>query len=207
MTSDLSTELLQELLSHVTFQRLEDIRISYFESIDSTQTYMSQVAKSVREGDVAISRVQTAGKGREGRTWESDSGGLWMTVVLRPPSSKVLEKLVLVSSGAVVKTLEEFGLRACYIKPPNDVYCDGKKIAGVLADAIQKSVGDSTVVYLGVGIDVNNETFQNSVIRQIATSVSEQLGRKVDLALFAVTILRNLDSEYAREIESCIPLD
>jgi BirA family transcriptional regulator, biotin operon repressor / biotin---[acetyl-CoA-carboxylase] ligase len=196
---------LQLHLSKVHFHRLKDIRINYLDSVDSTQAYLSQILKSDREGDVVISNVQSEGKGREGRSWESDSGGLWMTIVLRPPAERVLEKTVYIAARAVVKTFEEFGVLGTYIKPPNDVFCNGKKIAGVLADTVV--VGQSSTVYLGVGIDVNNDTSRNRIISAIATSALEQLGRKVDLSQFTSSFLKNLDEEYNNEIESCISTD
>jgi BirA family biotin operon repressor/biotin-[acetyl-CoA-carboxylase] ligase len=196
---------LQLLLSKVHFHRLKEIRINHLDSVDSTQTFASEMMKSEREGDVVIADVQTGGKGREGRSWESDSGGLWMTVVLRPPAGRVLEKMVYIAAKSVVRTLEEFGVRGSYIKPPNDVFCNGKKIAGVLADTVM--VGETSRVYLGVGVDVNNDTTRNKIISAMATSASEQLGRKIDLSQFTVSFLKNLDEEYNNEIESCISMD
>ena len=123
-----------------------------------------------------------------------------MTIVLWPPSYRLMEKVVLIASRSVVRTLEQFGLKGLTIKPPNDVCCNGKKIAGILADSIVQ--GDNSIVYLGIGIDVNNDVRRDPSISEIATSVSEKLGRDVDLTMLTVSFLKNLDGEYNSEIES-----
>lgn len=125
-----------------------------------------------------------------------------MSIVLCPPSSRVLEKLVFVGANAILNTLEEYGATSL-IKPPNDVYCNGKKIAGILADTLIQ--GDLTIVYLGIGVNVNNDTSKDSSISDIATNLSKVLGREVDLTEFVMRLLRNLDQLYFDEIESLIP--
>lgn len=200
--SDPESAKIHEMLSRQQFHRLTDIKFTHLKSVDSTQTYMSQQLKGDREGETVVAEVQTSGKGREGRSWASDKGGLWMTIVLRPPTAKILEKVVLIASRSVVRTLEEFGLMGLSIKPPNDVCCDGKKIAGILADSIVQ--GDNAIVYLGIGINVNNDITLEPSISNIATSVSQELGRYADLAKFTVSSLKNLDEEYNGEIESYV---
>lgn len=200
--SDPASAKLQEMLSRQQFHRLTDIRFTHLKSVDSTQTYTSQELKSDHEGETVVAELQTSGKGREGRSWASDNGGLWMTIVLRPPSAKILEKVVLIASRSAVTTLEEFGLKRLSIKAPNDVCCDGKKIAGILADSIVQ--GDTSIVYLGIGINVNNDITLDPSISDIATSVSKELGRHADLAKFTVSFLKNLDEEYNGEIESYV---
>jgi BirA family biotin operon repressor/biotin-[acetyl-CoA-carboxylase] ligase len=164
-----------------------------------------KVLRTDREGDVVIAKVQTAGRGREGRSWSSNSGGLWLTIVLQPPASRVLEKVTFIAARAVVRTLEEFGLKGAQVKPPNDIQCSGKKIAGILADTMLQ--GKLSTVYLGVGIDVNNDTGQDPSISQIATSVSRELGRQTDISIFTLSFLKHLDDEYNAEIESCLSTD
>lgn len=190
---------LESLLARESFGRFKDIRLAYLRSVDSTQNYMAQVKNSDREADLVISEIQTQGKGREGRSWVSGKGGLWLTITLKPPSSHVLEEIVKIGSTAIKKTLEEYKLNGLAIKPPNDVYCNGKKIAGLLADSVVQ--GDNYKVHLGVGIDVNNNVSDPS-ISQLATSVRKELGRPVNLPEFTVSFLKNLDTEYSRIIKS-----
>lgn len=191
---------LESKIAQESFKRL-DIHPFYLQSVDSTQNYASTVLKGEREGDLVISEIQTLGKGREGRSWVSQAGGLWMTIVLLPPSPKVLEKLVYVGANAVIKALGEHGAKSS-IKPPNDVYCNGRKIAGILADTVIQ--GDSTVVYLGIGVNVNNDVSKDSSISEMAINLSKLVAREVDLIEFAVALLRNLDQLYFDEVEDHI---
>jgi BirA family transcriptional regulator, biotin operon repressor / biotin---[acetyl-CoA-carboxylase] ligase len=194
---------LQEMLAGTHFRRLEDIHLTYLQSVDSTQNFMTAVVRSDREGDLVISEVQTGGKGREGRSWISHKGGLWMTVTLKPPSAQLLENIVRVAATAIVRTLEALGIKGPVIKPPNDVYCNGKKIAGLLADTVIQ--GNNLKVFLGIGINVNNDLTKDYSISQIATSVAREVGRPVDLQEFTIAFLKNLDAEYALEIQSQRP--
>ena len=193
-------ERLGSALLKTGFQRLSGIRLTYLKSVDSTQTFVSTVLRSDHEGDLVISEVQTGGQGRKGRPWVSHAGGLWMTITLKPPVPQVLEKIVYVAAKAIVRTLDESGVKESNIKAPNDVYCKGKKIAGLLADGVIQ--GDSCKVYLGIGINVNNDVSVDDSVSKIATSVARELGREIDLTKFTVAFLKNLDEEYVGEIKS-----
>jgi biotin-(acetyl-CoA carboxylase) ligase len=80
------------------------------------------------------------------------------------------------------------------------VYCDGKKIAGILADTVVQGI--NCRVYLGVGINVNNDVSQDVSIAEIATSVRNEIGRPVDITEFTISLLKNLDGEYFSVIQS-----
>ena len=97
-------------------------------------------------GAVALAEHQTAGRGRLGRIWHDDAGsGLTFSVVLRPlPPIADWPTLTLVAAEAVAGAI---GARAT-IKEPNDVLVDGRKAAGILAEAV-----DDRVV-LGIGVNV-----------------------------------------------------
>ncbi len=121
-----------------------------------------------------------------------------MTMTLLPPNADILARIPSIATNSILKTLEDFGARGCSIKPPNDVYCGGRKIAGVLADA--SVTGSSSVVYLGVGINVNNDTSEIDRISETATSMRYETGSTLDLMEFAASLIASLDFEYARAI-------
>jgi BirA family transcriptional regulator, biotin operon repressor / biotin---[acetyl-CoA-carboxylase] ligase len=185
---------LSQALAGVKFARLSQVHLVFLASIDSTQSYISNVLKSTHEGDLVVSEVQTAGRGREGRSWVSAKGGLWMTLTLTPPGSSVLPEVVVIAAESIVKSLENFGLPNCHVKSPNDVHCGKKKIAGVLADG--SISGKETIVYLGIGVNINNDTRSDSSISEIATSLSHELGKGVSLPDFTVELLKNFDLAY-----------
>jgi BirA family biotin operon repressor/biotin-[acetyl-CoA-carboxylase] ligase len=94
--------------------------------IDSTQTIAKAYANQNKpEGLVVIAETQTAGKGRMGRQWVSDQGGLWVSLILRPdiPPQKV-PLIPLVVSVAIAKAIEKTCGLKCWLKWPNDVLMD-----------------------------------------------------------------------------------
>jgi BirA family biotin operon repressor/biotin-[acetyl-CoA-carboxylase] ligase len=144
------------------------------------------------EGAVAAADEQTQGRGRLGRTWQAPGGtSLLFSIVLVPrvPPGKLAE-LSLVAGEAVAQAIEvETGLRAA-IKHPNDVLIGGRKVAGILAEAV-----DGRVV-LGVGVNVSQtqEQLPEDVVTA-ATSLSLE-GAIVDRAELLATILERLEARY-----------
>jgi BirA family biotin operon repressor/biotin-[acetyl-CoA-carboxylase] ligase len=108
----------------------------------STQTMLPDDAP---HGAVASAEHQTAGRGRLGRVWIDEPGaGLAMSVVLHPPPPVARwPELTLVAARAVAAAIGE----GAAIKDPNDVLLDGKKVAGILAEAGER-------VVLGIGVNV-----------------------------------------------------
>ena len=98
-------------------------------------------------GAVALAEHQTAGRGRLGRVWVDEPGsGLSFSVVLRPPPPVARwPELTLVAARAVAAAIGE---RAA-IDPPNDVLVDGRKTAGILAEASER-------VVVGIGVNVGS---------------------------------------------------
>jgi BirA family biotin operon repressor/biotin-[acetyl-CoA-carboxylase] ligase len=102
------------------------------------------------DGAVVATDEQTEGRGRLGRSWLAPAGtSLLFSIVLTPPvPGERLPELSVVAGEAVAEAIaSETGL-ATTVKPPNDVLVDGRKIAGVLAEATEGRVT------LGIGINV-----------------------------------------------------
>ena len=183
----------RDALEKQSFHRL-NIHLTYLFSVDSTQDFASRKLRSSNEGDIVISEIQTHGRGREGRPWISDKGGLWMTLTLVPPNPAVLEKVPFIAVNSIVESLNDFHVPSCRIKPPNDVYCKDRKIAGFLSDS--RLQGNESLVYLGIGININNDVTQNETISAIATSVVKEIGHQVDMIDFTLALLKHLDLNY-----------
>lgn len=190
----------RELLLSRNLKRLRTNELVCLEFVDSTQSFIKNEMRSQKEGDIVISRIQTEGKGRENRTWISQEGGMWMSISLVPPDPGILPKIPILTAEAVLQTLENFGLKGCNVKEPNDVYYKGRKISGVLADA--QIVATISLVYLGVGINVNNDPSLVTDISKMATSFRIETGLSLDLIEFASSFVENLDQIYYRAIAS-----
>jgi BirA family transcriptional regulator, biotin operon repressor / biotin---[acetyl-CoA-carboxylase] ligase len=126
--------------------KLGETRIQV-ESCESTQALLDP---SMAEGTVASADVQTAGRGRLGRTWEAPPrSAVLASVLLEPPAGRPLPQLALVAGVAVADAIERLTGLTAQIKWPNDVMLRRAKVAGILAEA-----RDGAVV-LGIGVNVN----------------------------------------------------
>jgi len=100
-----------------------------------------------------VSKVQTQGRGRSGRSWKSPKGGLWFSLIIRPKIP--IERIPLLQfwvANALRKGIEEaYGVRP-EVKWPNDLVVDWKKLAGIL---IETKISGPEVVYAIVGIGLN----------------------------------------------------
>ncbi len=129
-------------------------KVYYFDSIDSTQSFATNIAKSQNEfGAVIIAESQTLGKGRLGRQWVSPKGGIWLSVILQPKFD--ISKITLIPfavaialSNAIEKSLKI----KTELKWPNDLTIRGKKVAGIIIDASIESTRIESIV-VGVGIN------------------------------------------------------
>ena len=124
----------------------------YEGSCESTQRLLGP---SLPEGAVAVCDVQTAGRGRLGRVWESPAGtSILCSIQLRPLGGGRAVELSLVGGLAAAEAVEHATGLAVQIKWPNDVMLNRRKVAGVLAE----TAGDAVV--LGVGLNVNQRREQ-----------------------------------------------
>ncbi len=172
----------------------------FFEVVDSTNLLAKNMAaKGEAEGTVIAADYQTKGRGRLGRKWFSPKGkNLYFSVILRPPvSAALVPQLTMLSSVAVCEALRDMGVDAL-IKWPNDVFVKGRKICGILNEMEIKG-GKVDFVILGIGLNVNvKEDDFPSDLRNIATSLSIELGYEVSRREVFVRILELLDKWYVR---------
>ena len=166
---------------------------SHFGEIDSTNAYLKGVAKG-SEGFLFVSADhQTAGHGRNGREWVSPSGeNLLFSFLLKDPKILALgPKLTLPIAAIIAKRLEGLSIRGVSIKWPNDVYVDGKKVAGIL---LEGSLPDYIVI--GVGINVNQTHFDGD-FRAKPTSMALEFGHPINLEMFRDNLFRNIVDVYS----------
>ena len=130
--------------------------VSLAETTSTNDVARALAAAGAPEGTVVVADKQTSGRGRLGRAWHSPSGsGLWCSAVLRPPLPLgQLGPLALVVAIAVYRTGLRWRATGLGLKWPNDLVVDGRKVAGILTEAVG---GNDTLPpdYLVVGIGVN----------------------------------------------------
>jgi BirA family biotin operon repressor/biotin-[acetyl-CoA-carboxylase] ligase len=175
--------------------------IQVFEQTTSTNDVIEKLARdSVKEGVVVFAESQTQGRGRLGRKWMSPARkGLWFSVLLRPDlRPQQATQLTVAAATALARGIRnETGLQP-EIKWPNDLLIRGKKVAGILTE-LSAELDHVKYIVLGIGVDVNLSAFEfPSDLRKVATSLKVELGAAVSRPDLAVSILRELDSDYDR---------
>ncbi len=139
----------------------------FFDEIDSTNEELKRRSfDGAPHGTLAVANRQTAGKGRMGRSFYSPADtGIYMSILLRP-EVEFSEGLLITSAAsvAVCRAIEKVTDVSCEIKWVNDICINGKKICGILAEAVM-SAGDKIPesIVLGIGINVNTADFPEEV--------------------------------------------
>lgn len=155
--------------------------VKYFNETDSTNNQAKIAAeKTAVDGTLFVAECQTGGRGRRGRKWVSPSGsGIWMSLLLRPDMSpESASMLTLVLAVAMVEAINsQVQDISCYIKWPNDIVLNNKKISGTLTE-MSAEMDIIHYVVIGIGINVNTTDFDDS-IKDIATSIYLETGKKV----------------------------
>lgn len=125
---------------------------------------------------------QFAGKGRLGRSWEDEGDkNAMFSLLLRPDiAPEDASQLTLVAGMAAANTLKKYLNAEIKIKWPNDILANGKKIVGILTE-MSVSVEQINYVIVGVGINVNTESFSEEIMHK-ATSMYIIAGKKFSRA-------------------------
>ena len=149
-------------------------------------------------GTVVAADMQTAGRGRRGRTWESPAGkDIYFSILLRPEfAPDKAAGLTLVMALAVARAVEEKCGVEAGIKWPNDVVVNGKKICGILTEMTVETDYIQHVV-TGVGINVNMDSLPEE-IRESATSLFLESGKKTARAELLQAALERFEEYYGK---------
>jgi BirA family biotin operon repressor/biotin-[acetyl-CoA-carboxylase] ligase len=137
----------------------EGYALKSFDVIDSTNEEAKRLAAAGESGPIWISAArQTAGRGRRGRSWQSPTGNLAATLMLRPGKpAGTCAQLSFVTAIATRDALAIFAPSSeLCVKWPNDVLAGGRKIAGILLESA--SQGDASPPWLAIGIGMNLAT-------------------------------------------------
>ena len=171
-------------------------QIRALDTVDSTNDEaLRLIDLGLGHGTLVISEEQTAGHGRNNRTWHSPAGdNIYMTLVLEPKvKAAAMSMITLVMGMAVAAGVEDITGIATGIKWPNDVLVSGKKVCGILTGMIERK--GRPYVYIGVGINVNGETFPEELAGK-ATSLKIATGKKLDASALAEKVLTEFERLY-----------
>ena len=174
-------------------------QVVWYQDVASTNDLAAGLAEQgAREGCIVLANAQSAGRGRQGRTWASPAGaGLYVSIVLTPPPHAV--PLLTIAAGVAVAE----GIRSASgleprLKWPNDVQIRRHKVAGILTESRTESNRIAEAV-VGIGINVHQEidTFPPE-LRDIATSLCIE-GCRVERSILLQEILNRMEDVFALE--------
>ncbi|HVG29675.1 MAG TPA: biotin--[acetyl-CoA-carboxylase] ligase [Pyrinomonadaceae bacterium] len=167
-----------------------------FDSLPSTNTEAArQASAGAAEGLCVVAREQTAGRGRRERAWVSPrDAGLYFSVVLRPRLEPAAWSLITLTAAVAVRdALVEACSLPTDIKWSNDLLARGRKVCGILAEAIETPRGRACV--LGVGINLTESAFPPEISGR-ATSVEAETGARPDRDALLAALVRQLARRY-----------
>lgn len=177
-----------------------------YNEVGSTNTLAKYLAKNgIENGSVVISEKQNSGRGRTGKSWESPLGGVWMSIILSPEVDISKIPLITITTGvAVAIALEKIGVHNPEIKWPNDIMINGKKVCGILTEAVSNFNTIENII-VGVGIDANLsiDTFP-AELQEITTTLEIELGKKVNENILIKLFLEEFERVYELLKDDCV---
>ncbi len=171
------------------------LHVEVFNELDSTNLEAKRrITEGITQDLLIVSSSQTAGRGRNNRTWFSPEGGLYFSLIMRPrlgPQFAPLNSLLV--GCAVAEGIQSLGIDHVRVKWPNDVLVKEDKISGILNELVTITPVDNWVV-LGIGINQNISVSDfPEDISYTATSVEDILGKHTSPESLLCSVLNSID--------------
>lgn len=166
-----------------------------FDSIGSTNDHAKQLADGgAPHGTVILAGRQTCGRGRTGHTFQSDDGGMYLSVILRPAcKADKLMHLTCAAACAACDAIEDATGFRPGIKWINDILSGDRKLGGILTELSIGASGDVKYAVVGIGINCLQETADfPPELRSIAVSLKTVTGKSVSVSALAAAMIRSL---------------
>ena len=173
--------------------RIVGKKILFLEEVDSTNNEARRLAKlGEKEGTVVVAASQVKGKGRFDRRWISPTGGIYLSIILKPyVSQSKLPILTLLSAVAVVRTIRGLTKLDASVKWPNDIEISGKKVGGILCEAVKNTI----IIGIGINLNTGLSIFPPSLRKQV-TSVKFETGASLKRDKVIIILLEEFDKLY-----------
>src|SRR5579883_3240688 len=160
-------------------------KVFSYSLLDSTQDEAKRlVSKGEQLPFFVIARKQTKGRGRLGRRWVSDEGGVWLTYALKPTENVNLLISNYAAAIVVKRMIEEYGV-ICSLRWPNDVFVENAKICGIISEA-EYFGNELSFLAIGIGLNVENDV-----------SMKKELKRDVDSKEIAERLIRHIEDYFS----------
>ncbi len=178
-------------------------QVLVFDEVDSTNSALRKRAAELPDGTIAHAELQSAGRGRQGRRWETPRGaGVLLSVLLHEPAATPLRACAaMFASVALCEAVESIAALAPGVRWPNDVTLAGRKLAGVLVEStrVVRAAAASQSLVIGIGLNcLQQRGHFAGELAQRAISLEIASPRPVDRAAVAAALVARLDAWVAR---------
>tara|TARA_X000000368_G_scaffold110754_1_gene86175 strand:- start:4023 stop:4622 length:600 start_codon:yes stop_codon:yes gene_type:complete len=175
----------------------------YFEQIDSTLNIaLDQRYQEHSVGKIVITDNQTSGKGSYNKTWYSEPYKDLTFSIILGSSNNFQKNLIDETCSVIASILNEYKIKA-YQKPPNDIYVNNSKIAGILLSNVQIG-NNSNYQALSVGININSniELKELDIDAKVNhTSFAKELGKEITREKILVEIIESIDKVIQKQVD------
>jgi BirA family biotin operon repressor/biotin-[acetyl-CoA-carboxylase] ligase len=175
------------------------------DKIDSTNIYSKEIEEPV-PGTVVLAEEQTSGKGQHNKAWITQAGkNLTFSIIFTPTQADRITLLTLACASAIEDVICKF-YDNCSIdlKWPNDIICDGKKIAGLLTEVIYNGNKIDRII-VGIGLNVNQDDFEGE-LKEIATSIKSFTESNESREELLCDLLVRIEYNYHRWLNNSLEL-
>ena len=165
-----------------------DVTVRVFDEIDSTNTEAKRMALDGFAGEaLLVAHSQTAGRGRMGRNFYSPAQTGAYFSILHTLNAPLYDAVAITSAAsvAVMRAIRTLAGIQTDIKWVNDLYYNGRKVCGILTEAI--SIGESTHVIVGIGINLDTTDFPEEL-----AAIAGSLNTRIDTANLIAEIYRQI---------------
>lgn len=164
---------------------LNNLTIELFDTIDSTNTYLLNQNKSeTLSRALCFAETQTAGRGRQGKSWFSSNNNLSFSLLWRfDDFKKNNASLSLAIAVMVLNALKKYGINEkIFLKWPNDILFSERKLAGILIEC----VGNAAIIGIGLNLSLSMEQ------RKTWSDLEEIVGQKIERNYLAGLLVNEL---------------
>lgn len=173
---------------------IDGLHIDVHNFIDSTNSYLlRQLPNKIQQGQVCLAEYQQSGRGRRGRQWISPFGAnLYMSMYWRLEQGlSAAMGLSVISALAIADAIKQELQLKVQLKWPNDIYYQGKKLAGILID-LEGQPLELCHSVIGIGLNIDMPQALEQKIDQPYTDLQSHCKQPLDRNKLAGAIINNL---------------
>ncbi|MBR0484778.1 MAG: biotin--[Oscillospiraceae bacterium] len=169
-------------------------KVQHYAELDSTNRLAKDLAsQGAPDGTVVTADVQTAGRGRMGKSFHSPTGGLYMSAIIHPDLQlSAMMSITACTASAVHEALKKFGVRT-KIKWVNDLFLNQKKICGILSEgSFNAEMLKMDYLVIGIGINLHPDPHLPEELKPIVTDIETETGIHINKCELTAEILKQM---------------